>query len=116
VPGGIVGGVVDAVDVPAPPPKRIQLSDAEVHLKRISGPPIQYTAEAIDHEVEGTMVVRCIVTTQGDVHDCRVIRSLPFMDREVIDALDRWRYQPYLVDGQPVEVDYTFKIRLSLPD
>ncbi len=114
VPGGIPDGVVDAADVPPPPPKRIRLDDSAVRLQRIAGPPIEYTPEAIDHEVEGTMIVRCIVNTAGAVHGCQVLKGLPFMDREVIGTLQRWRYAPYRLDGEPVEVEYTFKIRLEL--
>ena len=53
--------------------------------------------------------------TQGAVRDCRVLKSLPFMDRAVIDALTHRRYSPALLHGQPIEVDYTFKIKLTLP-
>jgi hypothetical protein len=44
-----------------------------------------------------------------------VLKSLPFMDRVVIAALERTRYQPYLLNGKAVEIDMTFKIRLTLP-
>jgi hypothetical protein len=37
------------------------------------------------------------------------------MDRAVIDALERRRYSPALLHGQPIEVDYTFRITLRLP-
>ena len=37
------------------------------------------------------------------------------MDRAVIDALEHRRYSPALLRGQPIEVDYTFKIKLTLP-
>jgi protein TonB len=49
------------------------------------------------------------------VNGCRVLKSVPFMDRAAIDALEKWRYKPYAVDGKPVDVDYTFRIKLVLP-
>ena len=61
------------------------------------------------------MVVKCVVTIEGVVRECRVIQNLPFMDRVVIEALERRRYKPALLQGRPIEVDYTFKIRLNLP-
>ncbi len=117
VPGGIQGGVVvDANDFNAkPPPPRIQLDESQVKLTRVSGPAIEYTDQAIEHEVEGTMIVKCLVGINGAVSNCRVLKSLPFMDKAVIATLERWHYQPYVSGGQPVEVDYTFKIRLTLP-
>ena len=99
---------------PWTPPKRIRLDDS-VRLNRISGPRIEYTAEALEHEIQGTMVVQCLVTTTGAVRDCRILKSLPFMDRAVRETLEKWRYQPYSIDGEPVEVEYEFKIRLEMP-
>jgi protein TonB len=74
-----------------------------------------YTASAIQHEVEGTAEVRCIVSFDGLVHDCRVLRGLPFMDGEVIETLERRRYQPATCAGRALEVEYTFYIDLRLP-
>jgi protein TonB len=61
------------------------------------------------------MIVKCIVSVQGQVRSCRIVKSLPFMDRSVITALERRRYSPALLHGQPIEVDYTFVIKLNLP-
>jgi periplasmic protein TonB len=66
-------------------------------------------------EQQRLMLVKCVVTVGGAVKDCRVVRGLPFMDRAVVEALERRRYRPALLYGKPVEVEYTFKIRLALP-
>ncbi len=110
VPGGIVGGVVDATDV------RMEFDERMSAPEKLGGPDPQYTEKAIEREVQGTMVVRCVVTTEGKVFGCRVLKSLPFMDRAVIDALERRRYKPATLGGRPVEVNYNFKITLRLPD
>jgi TonB family protein len=81
----------------------------------ISGPPPEYPQKAIERGVEGTMTIRCVVTVAGAVHGCRVIKSLPFMDRAVIDALERRKYKPALQAGAPVDIYYTFQIKLTLP-
>jgi len=84
--------------------------------RRISGPDPEYTLQALQNDVQGSMVVKCIVTLEGTVHGCRILQGLPFMGRAVIEALERRRYLPArLSDGRPVEVDYTFRIRLQLP-
>jgi Gram-negative bacterial TonB protein C-terminal len=51
--------------------------------QRLSGPDPSYTPQALEHEVQGNMQVRCIVGLDGAVRDCRVVRGLPFMDREL---------------------------------
>lgn len=84
--------------------------------QRLSGPDPAYTEQALEHEVEGVLEARCVVTTAGEVRGCRVWKSLPFMDAAVIDALERRRYAPArLSSGQAVEVEYTFRVRLRLP-
>ena len=83
--------------------------------RKISGPDPEYTPEAIDHEVEGLMTIRCVVTVEGAVQECRSIKSLPFLDRVVIEALEQRKYSPAILDGQPVETEYVFSLRMSLP-
>jgi hypothetical protein len=51
----------------------------------------------------------------GRVQECRVIEGLPYMDDAVVNALEARRYAPALLEGQPVECDYTFKVHLELP-
>ncbi|HSB20769.1 MAG TPA: energy transducer TonB [Anaeromyxobacteraceae bacterium] len=113
VPGGIVGGVVDAADVAKP-------VEFDPHTMKdpvyVSGPAPQYTEKALEKEIQGVMVVKCVVTVDGRIHDCRIVRSLPFLDRAVIEALEKRRYAPATQGGRPIEVDYTFKVTMRLPE
>ncbi|GAC1347708.1 MAG: hypothetical protein NVSMB23_27410 [Myxococcales bacterium] len=113
VKGGVVGGVLGGTGQPGG--GRLEFNDTMTPPTKVSGPNPEYTRQALDHEVEGLMMIRCVVTVEGVVKDCRVTRGLPFMDRAVVEALERRRYKPALLMGRPVEVDYTFKIRLALP-
>jgi protein TonB len=81
----------------------------------LSGPSPEYTRRALEREVEGLMAVKCVVTAEGAVRDCRVLQGLPFMDAAVVDALERRRYRPATRNGQPVEVSYLFRLHLKLP-
>jgi protein TonB len=113
VPGGIVGGVVDAADVAKPVEFDARTMKDPTYL---AGPAPQYTEKALEKEIQGVMVVKCVVTVDGRIHDCRVVRSLPFLDRAVIEALEKRRYTPATQGGRPIEVDYTFKITMRLPE
>ncbi len=84
--------------------------------KFLGGPSPGYTQKAIEREVEGVMEVRCVVGTDGRVRDCQVLRSLPFMDRAVIEALEQRRYTPATLGGEPVEVYYRFRLPFRLAD
>ncbi|HYS07778.1 MAG TPA: TonB family protein [Myxococcales bacterium] len=113
--------------VPLPPPEPmtevnppsgdqpIVFNDALTPPVLISGPSPEYTPMALERRVEGTMAIRCVITVDGTVHGCRVIKSLPFMDRAAITALERRKYKPALRAGQPVDVYYTFTITFTLP-
>jgi periplasmic protein TonB len=110
--GGAVGGVVG---LPAPSPRQ---EFDEATMKRpvfVSGPDPGYTRKALEREVEGLMIVKCVVTLEGRVQDCRVLKSLPFMDSAVVSALERKRYKPATLNGTPIEVDYVFRLNFRLP-
>jgi periplasmic protein TonB len=113
--GSMAGAGVDVADVAEPRP-RAEFKDTIMTAPTlVSGPDPEYSEKAIERGVEGLMVVKCVVTVAGTVHDCRVLKGLPYMDRAVVDALERRRYTPAALNGKPLEVDYTFKIRLALP-
>jgi protein TonB len=81
----------------------------------VAGPPLEYTQQALEREVEGTMLVECVVSVDGVVHDCRVLKGLPFMDRAVVSNLEHRRYKPATMGGKALDVQYVFTIRLKLP-
>ncbi len=93
----------------------VDLDDRMTPPSKISGPDPEYTERALDHEVEGVLSARCIITVEGKVRNCRVIKGVPFMDRAVIGALEQRRYTPALLRGKPVEVYYNIHTTLKLP-
>jgi TonB family protein len=104
------------VPVVQPPSETaVEFTDAMTAPAMISGPAPEYTQEALDRGIEGTMQVRCIVTVAGQVRSCKVLKGLPYMDRAVVQALEARRYKPAQAEGKPVDVYYTFTIRLKLP-
>lgn len=114
---GVVGGQVGAPETPAAPPARVDFDAASMTRPVfVSGPDPAYTRAALDREVEGLMVVACVVTREGLVRDCRVLQGLPFMDAAVVKALERRRYRPATLKGEPIEVTYQFRLNLRLPD
>jgi protein TonB len=113
---GVIGGVVGgAGEVTAPAARRDFDAASMTRPVFVSGPDPAYTRAALDREVEGLMVVACVVTREGLVRDCRVLQGLPHMDAAVVQALERRRYRPATLDGEPVEVTYHFRLNLRLP-
>lgn len=64
-----------------------------------------YASDAMFLGIEGTVLLECVVTTEGSVGDVRVRTPLyPSLDDAAIAALKRWRFMPGTRDGQPVPV------------
>jgi TonB family protein len=109
--------VRSTVGSPAPdsPSARVEFGPGMIAPKFISGPDPEYTPQAVDHEVSGEVLAKCVISIEGSVHDCRVLKGQPFMDRAVVDALEHRKYSPALQGGKPITVDYTFRVSLKLP-
>lgn len=100
----------------ASPAAPLEFDDATMtRPAMISGPEPEYTQEAIERRAQGQMTVKCVVGVDGGVHDCRVLKGVPFMSKAVLEALEQRRYHPAMARGKPVDVYYTFKVRLTLP-
>jgi len=99
----------------SPSDTAVEFNDTMTAPAMISGPIPEYTQDAIDRGIEGTMQVRCVVTVGGQVRNCKVLKGLPYMDSAVVRALEGRKYKPATAEGRPVDVYYTFTIRLKLP-
>jgi TonB family protein len=116
--GGKVRVRIAVAPVPTPAPILETAMEFEEHMtapEMLSGPAPEYTSEAIERGIEGSMQVRCVVTAEGQVRTCKVVKGLPFMNAAVVAALERRKYKPAAAQGKPVDVYYTFNIRLKLP-
>jgi TonB family protein len=81
----------------------------------VSGKVPEYTPEALAQKVEGPVAAECVITEEGAVTRCRIVRSLPPMDQAVLNALATWRCNPARLEGAPVAVEHVFTLRLALP-
>ena len=83
--------------------------------EKLAGPRPFYPQEALNQNIQGQVLARCILTREGTVRSCRILKPLPIMDEEVLLSLCASRYTPVLDKGQPVDVEYTFNVRLTPP-
>lgn len=75
--------------------------------------PFAYSWEAYDARVEGLFQARCLITQEGTVRSCRVLKSLPHMDEALLLSLYRRRFKPVMHKGRPIQVDYGFNVRVE---
>ena len=76
---------------------------------------IRYSREALEAQVEGTMLLRCTITTDGVVRNCRIIKPLPHMEQAVLETVLSWRFAPVTFQGHAVSVEYVIPVRLTIP-
>jgi protein TonB len=81
----------------------------------VEGPEPVYPREAREARVEGTLLAKCVITTEGALRGCQIIKPLPFLDEPVLTALARRRYTPVSFQGRPVNVEYVISLRFELP-
>jgi protein TonB len=64
----------------------------------------EYPPQARQRKVEGWVQVRFTISTAGSVKDAVVVKSSHAMfERNAIQAVNKWKYQPQLVGGKPAE-------------
>jgi protein TonB len=64
--------------------------------------------------VQGTVVLEATISTSGTIKNLRVVAGPLMLQQAAIDAVSRWRYRPYLLSGQPVEVETTVSVVFSM--
>jgi protein TonB len=91
---------------------RVPAQVAEANL--IHDVPPQYPPEAGRARIEGTVVLMAVIGKDGTVQDVRVQSGLSILAQAAIEAVKQWRYRPYLLNGEPVEIDSQITINFNL--
>jgi protein TonB len=73
-----------------------------------------YPADAKAAHVEGAVVLRAIISKTGEVENLQVISGPKELMASALDAVRQWTYKPYLLNGEPVEVETTITVNYRL--
>jgi TonB family protein len=74
-----------------------------------------YPQDAKDARVQGTVVLQATIGTDGGIHDLKVISGpWPSLIAAALWSVSHWTYKPYLLNGEPVEVETTVNVVFSL--
>jgi len=74
-----------------------------------------YPQDAKDAYVSGTVVLQATIGTDGGIHDLRVVSTpWPSLAASALWSVSHWEYKPYLLNGEPVEVETTINVIYSL--
>ena len=123
--GGSTGGVsgMSALGIGNPPPVvqraapkptgPVRVSSGTVQGMAISRPDPVYPPIARAAHVQGTVVLHAIISKQGTIEKLNVVSGPPMLTASAVDAVSRWRYKPYLLNGEPVEVETTINVNFT---
>ena len=121
VPGGAAGGVLGSVlssmptAVPkAATPQRVRVSQGVTQGLLLRKVTPQYPPLAKQARIQGTVVLSALIGKDGSIQNLHVVSGHPMLTNAALEAVKEWKYKPYILNGEPVEVETTINVNFSL--
>jgi len=121
VPGGSMGGVIGSVLSSTPDavpkiatPQRVRVSSGVSQgllIRRVN--PV-YPPLARQARIQGVVILQAQISKDGSIENLQLISGHPMLAPAAIEAVKQWRYKPYLLNGEPVEVDTQVQVNFTL--
>jgi protein TonB len=116
--GGVIGGIIGSANTnilpQVAPPKRVRVTSGVVSGMVIKKVEPEYPAIARTARIQGDVVLSAIISKEGTIENLRVESGHPLLLQAAMAAVQQWRYRPYFVSGEKVEVEtkiiVTFKL------
>lgn len=117
--GNVLGSILSATNSYRPtlePPKvtkpvPVSHIDEGLLVHRVNP---TYPQLAMIARQQGTVVLHAIIGRDGTIQQLQAISGPPLLIKAAADAVGQWRYRPYILNGQPVEVDTTITVNFKL--
>ena len=120
VPGGSAGGVIGGlISSTAPPPRvatptKLRISSGVAEGLLVNKVEPQYPSMAKIAHVQGDVVLQATISKNGQIENLRAVSGHPILIQAAMDAVKQWKYRPYALNGEPVEVDTTITVRFHM--
>jgi protein TonB len=122
IPGGLPGGVPNSVsnivkDIPVAVPKvadKVRVSSGVAQGLLVHQVTPEYPALARQARVQGTVVFQAVIGKDGTVRNLHVLSGHPLLIEAALDAVRKWRYKPYYLNGEPVDADTQINVKFTL--
>jgi TonB family protein len=95
-------------------PKQLTVSADEMQHNILTKAIPVYPPAAKKARIQGKVVLDAVIGTDGTVENLRVLSGPPELQQSALDAVRQWTYKPYLLNGDPVEVETTVNIIYNL--
>jgi protein TonB len=115
-PGTVLNSVLGSDLALPPPPPAVHhppvsrmMEGNLVHRVQPDYPPL-----AKQVRVQGLVVLRAMISREGAIEDLQVLSGHPMLVKAAVEAVQQWRYRPYVLNGEPVEVETEVKVNFVL--
>src|ERR1700734_4094510 len=115
--GGVIGGIISSTPVAVPKvaaPQRVRVSQgvsAGLLVRRVNPP---YPPLARQARISGQVVLHAVIAKDGSIENLTLVSGHPMLAPAAIEAVKQWKYRPYLLNGEPVEVDTEVLVNFTL--
>ena len=74
-----------------------------------------YPHNGLSQGLEGSVQLLATISKNGDITAIKVVNGDPQLAHSATEAVKQWKYKPYLLDGEPVEIQTPITINFKLP-
>ncbi len=115
--GGVIGSVLSATPTVAPKiatPQRVRVSSGVVSGLLLRKVQPNYPPLARQARIQGVVVLQAQISKEGAIENLQLISGHPMLAPAAIEAVKQWKYKPYLLNGEPVEVETQVQVNFTL--
>lgn len=75
-----------------------------------------YPRTAIEMHIEGAVELLATVTKNGNISEAKILSGDKQLAHAAVDAVKQWKYKPYLLNGEPVDIQTQITVNFKLPN
>jgi protein TonB len=110
----VLATVASTQQGPAPKPLRVRVSSGVADGLLIHKVNPEYPSEARAQHVQGDVVLQAVIDKSGNISEIKVVSGDPLLTGAAVKAIKQWKYRPFLLNGEPVEVETTIPIKFHM--
>ena len=115
--GGDVIGVIAPAPAPGSPmPKRVRVSSGVEQGLLLTKVQPEYPADAREARIQGVVILQATIDNEGNIAQLELISGHPMLAPAAIEAVKQWKYRPYLLNGDPVQVETQIQVNFTLSE
>src|ERR1700692_4415831 len=115
--GGVIGGIINSTPIAVPKvatPQRVRVSQGVTQgllLRKIQP---AYPPLARQARIQGSVLLQAEISKDGAIQNLHLISGHPMLAPAAIEAVKQWKYKPYILNGEPVEVETQITVNFTL--